>query len=76
MLMCVSVFISVFWLGAAFADVTIDETNFPDENFRNYVLSADVNIDKNQDGVLSDEEIAETTEINVRNKNISSFSCH
>ena len=71
-LLCMSVFLLTFW-EIALADVTINETNFPDENFRNYVLSADTSIDKNQDGVLSDAEIAVTTEIYVYDMNIVSL---
>jgi Leucine-rich repeat (LRR) protein len=35
-------------------DVDIDQTNFPDHIFRNYVLE---NCDKDKDGMLSKEEI-------------------
>ncbi len=52
----------------AHADVTINETNFPDENFRSYVLST---VDTDKDGKLSNEEIAKVTEIKVGDKNIS-----
>ena len=52
--------------------VFINETNFPDENFRNYIGSATV--DKNQDGALSDEEIASVTRISVANKNIADLT--
>ena len=40
-------------IGSAQADVTINETNFPDENFRWSMEGID-----NGDGVLTDEEIA------------------
>jgi len=42
--------------GAAVASgVSIDASNFPDENFRAYISD---NFDSDGDGVLSDEEIA------------------
>ena len=49
--------------------IAIDETNFPDENFRNWVL----NQSYGRDGVLTEEEIAGVTEINVEQKNIASL---
>ena len=53
----------------AWADVEINETNFPDENFRSYLLSQDYG----QDGVLTDAEIAGVTEIIVYEKRIQSL---
>ncbi len=49
--------------------IEISEANFPDDNFRAYVSSED--IDRNRDGYLSDDEIVATTEINVSYLNIS-----
>lgn len=49
--------------------VTIDSNNFPDDNFRAYIMSE---IDDG-DGVLSAEEIANVEEIDVAQKNISSL---
>lgn len=46
---------------SAWADVTINETNFPDGNFRNWVLSQEFG----EDGVLTVDEIAEVTTIDV-----------
>ena len=46
------------------ADVAIDEANFPDEVFREYVSG----LDKNNDGSLSDSEIAAVTVIDVHKK--------
>ena len=40
---------------AALADVEINETNFPDANFRAYVTDT---FDKNGDRILEDEETA------------------
>ena len=50
----------------AWADVEINEKNFPDPNFRNWILSQPFG----KDGVLSDKEIADITAMNVSNKNI------
>ena len=47
---------------AAGADVPIDETNFPDPNFRNYVSSQ---FDTNQDNILAEAERNAVTHINV-----------
>ena len=57
---------------AAFAadDVVIDETNFPDEGFRQYVKDK---FDINKDDTLSADEIAEAKEISVEGKPITSF---
>ena len=45
---------------AAFGDVPINATTFPDAAFRSYVSA---NFDKNSDGTLSDAEIAEVRDI-------------
>ena len=45
----------------ASADVEINEENFPDENFRSWVLAKDFG----KDGVLTDEEIAGIKKINL-----------
>ena len=50
-------------------EVAINETNFPDANFRNYVQT----FDKNNDSKLSSEEIAAVTKIEVNNKGIKSL---
>ena len=57
---------------AAFAagDVDINETNFPDKGFREFVKEK---FDKNKDNSLSAEEIAEAKEISVEGKPITSF---
>ena len=49
--------------------IAIDKTNFPDDNFRSWVLAQDYG----QDGVLTEEEIAAVTEINVMSENISNL---
>ena len=53
----------------AWADVEINETTFPDSNFRNWVLSQEYG----SDGVLTDEEIASVKNINVAGKEIQSL---
>ena len=57
---------------AALAEaVKINETNFPDENFRDYVLTE---IDTSGDGSLSDTEIATVTMINVSSEGITDLT--
>ena len=48
---------------AAFGDVAINSTNFPDATFRNYVTT---NFDKDSNGTLSDTEISEAQTINIQ----------
>lgn len=56
---------------AVFATDSIDvnETNFPDENFRNWVIA---NVG-NKDAILTSDEISSISEINVNDKNIQSI---
>ena len=56
-------------LTACSSGVTINETNFPDENFRNYLLTQDYG----EDGVLTDDEIAGVTELILNEKSIQSL---
>jgi Leucine-rich repeat (LRR) protein len=51
--------------------IAIDATNFPDENFCNFV--AGTSIDKDANGYLSDGEIAAVTQLDVSQKNIASL---
>ena len=51
------------------ASVAIDDTNFPDANFRTTVK----NFDTNQDSSLSDTEIAAVKKINCSNKGITNL---
>lgn len=60
---------ALLWAIAALADVEINETTFPDENFRNWVLAQSYG----QDGVLTEEEIMYVTTINVMAKRIQSL---
>ena len=55
--------------GSAWADVEINETNFPDENFRSWLLAQSYG----SDGVLTDEEIAGVSEIYVSHYSIQSL---
>ena len=48
----------------------INETNFKDETFRNYVKAE---FDKDHDGYLSQDELNNVTEIDVSNKNIKNL---
>ena len=50
-------------------DIAINETSFPDENFRNWVLSQSYGADS----VLTPSEIASLTSIDVSNKGIKSL---
>lgn len=66
----------LFSLIQAKADVIINQTNFPDENFRNYLKSKLCNDDGvvyGKDGVLTDAEIAVIKQMYVTNKQISSL---
>ena len=56
-------------LTASADDILINETNFPDENFRNYLLSQSYG----QDGKITDDEIESITYMSVNNKYISSL---
>lgn len=55
----------------ACAQVTINETHFPDEKFRSWVSTY---CDTDKDGKLSAEEIAAVTEINVTSKGIADLT--
>ncbi|MBP5654481.1 MAG: S-layer homology domain-containing protein [Clostridiales bacterium] len=55
---------------SAAGGVPVDEAHFPDKNFRSYITK---NIDKDSDGKLSEEEIANTTYISVSKMNIKSL---
>ncbi len=55
---------------ASASGVSINETNFPDAVFRNYVS---IEFDQNKDGILSDEEINEITQVCVDGKGIKSL---
>ena len=50
-------------------DIAIDETNFPDDNFRNWILQQYYGMD----GKLTENEIKDVTSIAVYEKNISTL---
>lgn len=52
------------------AQVTIDETNFPDPEFRAYLLDQSYG----QDGIITDEEIAEITTLSLSDTYIADFT--
>ena len=54
----------------AYSEIAIDSINFPDDNFRKYILAE---IDTNGDKKLSQDEINSTTIINVENMGIKSL---
>lgn len=56
-------------LAASAQDVEINETNFPDKNFRNYLLEQDYGAD----GILTAEEIEGITYMDVWNRDITSL---
>jgi hypothetical protein len=60
---------SLLWATSVFADVEINETTFPDEYFRNWVLAQSYG----QDGVLTEEEIMYVTTINLMGKRIQNL---
>ena len=49
--------------------LVINKTNFPDDNFRTYLLSKSYG----NDGILTDEELANVTEMTVADKDIASL---
>ena len=53
----------------ASADVEINETNFPDETFRDYLLSKDFGSDK----VITDEELQEITDFSIYQRDAESL---
>ena len=57
-------------ISCAWADVTINAANFPDNTFRNYVSQ---NFDTDSSGILTDAEIAAISYIEVREQGISSL---
>lgn len=67
-------FCLIFFFGlvtTAYAeDVDLNETNFPDSVFRNYVSA---NCDTDGDGKLSETEISRSRRITLNNSGVSSF---
>ena len=59
----------IFICTAAMADVKINETNFPDKNFRNFIGS----FDTDGNGTLNDEEIKNIVNITCNDCSIKSL---
>ena len=55
---------------SAFTQVEINETNFPDVNFRSFLLEQPYG----EDGIITDTEMADITDINVYGRNISDLT--
>ncbi len=55
----------------AATDLPVDETNFPDPNFRKYILES---VDLNSTKTLSSSEISAVTEMNCINRSISDMT--
>ena len=62
--------VCLFATATAFADVPINETNFPDPNFRAWLLARPWG----SDGVITEEEIAEITSISILHSHISDLT--
>ena len=60
---------SVLYEGSEVTGLAIDESRFPDENFRNFLLEQNYG----KDGLLSEEEISQITELRVNGKSITSL---
>lgn len=57
----VSIFLDFVYVPVTCSDVTIDEVNFPDANFRNWLLSQTYG----SDGIITGDEVATITSINA-----------
>ncbi|WP_072469122.1 InlB B-repeat-containing protein [Urinicoccus massiliensis] len=68
MMLVMNLIVSPVW--AAPGDVAINETNFPDETFREYVKTK---FDTDKNGILSQEELNDVTSIEVRDKGITTL---
>ena len=55
-------------------EIAINETNFPDKDFREFLLDKEANIDRNQDGKLSTWEIALVQDIDVYDMEIADLT--
>ncbi len=54
------------WQEYSVGGITINEDSFPDENFRNWILSTSYG----EDSILAEEEVANITRMDVRNSDI------
>lgn len=68
---CIAIAAGMPQVAKAAGEVAINETNFPDETFRNYVKN---NFDKDSNNELSEEEIADAKEISVEECGITSLT--
>lgn len=67
---CTTIAVGMPQMARAAEEIAINETNFPDEIFREYVISE---FDKDKNNKLSEEEIANAQYINVDEKGIGSL---
>ena len=63
--------VSLVSASQAWSDVEINESNFPDETFRDYVSE---NFDEDSNGILSEAEINKVWNIDVSNMGVSSLA--
>lgn len=63
----------IFSCNSAYSDVEINSANFPDDNFRSYIIN-ELGADSNNDGVLSSSEIALIESIDVTKREIKDLS--
>ena len=68
---CIAIAAGMPQVAKAAGEVAINESNFPDENFRNYVKN---NFDKDSNNELSEEEIADVEGIYVGECGITSLT--
>jgi len=66
----ISLAVVLLCTATTFANVQINETNFPDANFRSWLLEQDFG----SKGYITDAEIENITEINIWNRNISDLT--
>lgn len=72
LVLCMGIcFVPTMAFAANEVNIEIDETNFPDTNFRKYVKS---NFDIDKDGVLSETEIEKVKNIYCSSRNINSLT--
>ncbi len=71
LLLCCMVLTLLPTAALAAGDVAIDETNFPDENFREYVKTE---FDEDNNNSLSADEIAKAKDIHLADRGISSLA--
>ena len=70
-ILCTALALALFSFSAAFADIAVNASNFPDANFREYILE---NLDDDGDGVLSNAEINAVVSMDVNACGIESLA--